>query len=155
MTETAVPTSGADPTSLRNLPPRGWPRLRTLLARALTRRCPQCGVRGIFRNYWSLRDRCPRCAYRFDREEGYFLGAYAINLLAAEFITIALLVYFLVRTDYSWVVLELIFIPMAVILPILFFPYSRMLWMTIYLMVDPNAAESHLRHDAMSGRPPT
>jgi uncharacterized protein (DUF983 family) len=154
VTDTANPATSADPASFRNLPPGGWPRLRTLLKRALTRRCPQCGARGIFRNYWSLRDRCPRCGYRFDREEGYFLGAYAINLLAAEFITIALLIYFLVRTDYSWVVLELIFIPMAVGLPILFFPFSRTLWMAIDLMVDRSTAERRLRHNQMSRRPP-
>ncbi len=140
--------------SLRDLPPSGWPRLKTLLVRAVTRRCPQCGAPGIFRNYLSLKDQCPRCGYTFEREEGYFLGAYAVNLLAAEFITIALLVYFLINTDYSWVTLELIFIPMAVLLPIVFFPYSRMLWMTIDLMVDRNIHERQLRYDEMSRQPP-
>ena len=142
-----------DPT-LRNLPPSGWPRFKTLLGRALTRRCPQCGSPGIFRTYLSLKDECPRCGYQFEREEGYFLGAYAVNLLAAEFITIALLVYFLINTDYSWVTLEIIFIPMAVLLPIAFFPYSRMLWMVIDLMVDRNTADRQLRYDEMTRQPP-
>src|SRR4051812_6796826 len=83
----------AEMTALRDLPPSGWPRLRTLVVRALTRRCPQCGSSGIFRNYWSLKEECPRCHYRFEREEGYFLGAYALNLLFAEFITITFLVW--------------------------------------------------------------
>lgn len=139
-----------DPASFRNLPPSGWPRLKTLLMRAITRRCPQCGSRGIFRNYLSLKDQCPRCEYTFEREEGYFLGAYAVNLLVAEFITIALLVYFLIDTDYGWVTLEFIFIPMAIILPILFFPFSRTLWMTIDLMVDRNTTDRQLRYDEMS-----
>jgi uncharacterized protein (DUF983 family) len=56
--------------SLRNLPPTGWPRLRTLYARALGKRCPQCGSKGIFKNYLELNETCPACAYRFDREEG-------------------------------------------------------------------------------------
>jgi uncharacterized protein (DUF983 family) len=140
----------SDPASRRDLPPSGWPRFRTLLKRALTRRCPQCGARGIFRTYLSLRDQCPRCGYRFEREEGYFLGAYAVNLIAAEFITIALLVYFLVRTAYSWVTLEFIFIPLAVILPILFFPFARTLWMVIDLMIDRNLTDRQLRYDEMS-----
>jgi uncharacterized protein (DUF983 family) len=143
-----------DPTRFRNLPPRGWRRLRVLLGRALARRCPQCGAPGIFRNWWSLREACPRCGYRFDREEGYFLGAYAINLIAAEFITVALLVLFFVRTDYSWVVLEAIFIPLAVGLPLLFFPYSRTLWMAIDLMIDRDIGERQLRADEMLRRSP-
>lgn len=138
-----------DPASHRNLPPSGWPRLRILLVRALARRCPQCGAPGIFRNYWSLREHCPRCGYRFEREEGYFLGAYALNLIAAEFITIALLVSFLVRTDYSWVVLEIIFIPLAILLPILFFPFARTLWMALDLTIDRNLTDRQLRYDEM------
>jgi len=136
--------------SARNLPPSGWPRLKILLVRSLTRRCPQCGARGIFRNYFSLKDWCPRCGYKFEREEGYFLGAYALNLIAAEFITIGLLVYFLVNTDYSWVILEFIFIPLAIILPILFFPFSRTLWMALDLMIDRNTTDRQLRLDEMT-----
>jgi uncharacterized protein (DUF983 family) len=138
-----------DPAARRDLPPAGWPRLRTLLVRALTRRCPQCGAPGIFRNYWSLKDECPRCHYRFEREEGYFLGAYALNLLFAEFITVGLLVWFLVKTDYSWVVLELIFVPLAVLLPILLFPYARTLWMALDLTIDRNLTDRQLRYDEM------
>ena len=138
-----------DPAALRDLPPSGWPRLRTLLVRALARRCPQCGAPGIFRTYWSLREACPRCHYRFEREEGYFLGAYALNLLFAEFITIALLVWFLVKTDYSWVVLEIVFIPLAVLLPILLFPFARTLWMALDLTIDRNLTDRQLRYDEM------
>ena len=146
------PIPPVDPASLRNLPARGWPRLRTLLGRALTRRCPLCGSRGIFKNWWSLRDECPRCGHRFEREEGYFLGAYAVNLIAAEFLTIAVLVALFVWTDASWVAIEAIVIPLAVGLPILFFPYSRTLWMAIDLMADPAVAEHQLRGAQMTRR---
>jgi uncharacterized protein (DUF983 family) len=129
----------------RSLPARGWPRLRTLLGRALMRRCPLCGTGGIFKNWWSLRDACPRCGHRFEREEGYFLGAYAVNLIAAEFLTVAVLVALFVWTDVSWVAIEAIVIPLAVGLPILFFPYSRTLWMAIDLMADPAVNERQLR----------
>jgi uncharacterized protein (DUF983 family) len=145
--------SDVDPATLRDLPPRGWPRLRTLLLRAITRRCPHCGSRAIFRNYLSLRDRCPRCDYRFEREEGYFLGAYALNLIAAEFITVALLLAFLLRTSYSWVTLEIIFIPLGIGLPILFFPFSRTFWMALDLMIDRNIGERRLRLDQMRRGP--
>lgn len=135
--------------SRRDLPRADGPRLRTLLRRAIRRQCPQCGTSGIFKNYLSIKDTCPNCGYRFEREEGYFLGSYALNLIAAEFVTIALLVIFLIQTDYSWVVLELIFIPMAVILPFLTFPFSRTFWMALDLMLDRNESDRQLRHDQM------
>jgi len=102
----------------------------------------------------TIKDVCPRCGYRFEREEGYFLGSYAINLVAAEFVTIGLLVIFLTQTDYSWVVLELIFIPMAVILPLITFPFSRTFWMALDLMLDRNESDLQLRHDQMFRKPP-
>jgi uncharacterized protein (DUF983 family) len=120
----------------------------------MKRQCPQCGSSGIFKNYLTIKDYCPRCGYRFEREEGYFLGSYAINLIAAEFITIGLLVIFLTQTDYSWVVLELIFIPMAVILPFITFPFSRTFWMALDLMLDRNESDLQLRHDQMFRKPP-
>jgi uncharacterized protein (DUF983 family) len=140
--------------SVRDLPTQDGPRLKTLLRRAVKRQCPQCGSSDIFKNYLTIKDHCPRCSYRFEREEGYFLGSYAINLIAAEFITIGLLVIFLTQTDYSWVVLELIFIPMAVILPFITFPFSRTFWMALDLMLDRNESDLQLRHDQMFRKPP-
>lgn len=123
----------AEQRGLRDLPDEGWPRFSTLIRRAGSLHCPECGAPGILKNWLTMRERCPRCAYLFEREDGYFLGAYAINLIVAEFITIGLLVWFLVASDYSWVILELIFIPMAVLLPLAFFPYARTLFMALDL----------------------
>ena len=51
------------------------PSLGTMLARGFTKRCGRCGSRGIFQSYFKLRERCPRCGYRFQREAGAFTGA--------------------------------------------------------------------------------
>lgn len=134
----------------RDLPASGWPRLHTLLKRAAQRRCPQCGAKHIFHHYLELKKRCPRCNYHFEREDGYFLGSYALNVFFVGLIPLLLLVVALVYTDYSWVTLEIIFIPMAVILPVLFFPYTRTFWMVIDLFVDPTEhTEKRLRADRM------
>jgi uncharacterized protein (DUF983 family) len=125
------------PADLRDLPRAGWPRLRRLLARGFRRQCPECGAGGIFSNWLTLARSCPRCAYVFEREHGYFLGAYAINLIVAEFLTVGVLVALLVWTALSWLALEAIVIPMAIGLPLLFFPYARTLWMTLDLMLTP------------------
>ena len=131
----------------RGLPGGGGGRLAALLVRGLGRRCPYCGGAGIFAGYFSLRERCPTCGVSFDREEGYFLGAMLVNLLVAEFLTVAVAVALMIFTDLSLLPLEAIAISLAVGLPILFYPYSRMLWMALDLLVDPpeRQAERRLR----------
>jgi uncharacterized protein (DUF983 family) len=114
--------------------PRSIP---TLVARALKRQCPICGHREIWRNYLSLKDECPNCGYVFAREHGYFLGAYALNLIVAEFIAMAVLIALLIWTDWEWWVIEIIVIPLAIALPFVFFPFSRGLWMALDLVFHP------------------
>ncbi len=138
-----------DPESYRNLPAAGFPRLKALLIRALLRRCPQCGSGEIFRNYWSLKELCPRCHYQFDREEGYFLGGYAVNLVVAEILGLGSVLVLLFRTDYSLWAQEIIAIGAAIGLPILFYPYSRTLWMAIDLLADRGAQDDRLRLEEM------
>ena len=140
-----APVSGGIPT--RGLPARGGRRLAVLLARALHRRCPYCGSPGIFAGWFSLRERCPTCGVAFEREDGYFLGAYAVNLLIAEFLGMGLAVLLLVGTDLPLRSLVAVAAVAAVGLPILFFPYARTLWMALDLLLDPpeRQAERRLR----------
>jgi uncharacterized protein (DUF983 family) len=115
----------------RDLPAHGWPRLQVLLARAIRRQCPECGGGDIFSGWLTIKDACPHCGYVFAREGGYFLGAYALNLIVAEFIPVALMIGLLIWSDLDWVVLELILIPLAVLLPFVFFPFARTFWMAL------------------------
>jgi uncharacterized protein (DUF983 family) len=116
---------------------RPVPPAPALVGHALRRRCPICGERSIWKGWFSLKDACPNCGYVFLRESGYFLGAYALNLIIAELITMVVLVWLLVRTDWEWWVIELIVIPMAIGLPLLLFPYARGLWMALDLTFHP------------------
>ncbi|MCC6704772.1 MAG: DUF983 domain-containing protein [Thermomicrobiales bacterium] len=146
-------TASAEPAAKRNLPPKGWPRTWALFRRAISRRCPQCGAKGIFKNYLELRVTCPTCAYRFDREEGYFLGGYGLGVVFSALIPLILLVLAFVYTDWSWITLELIFIPMTIIMPLILFPYTRTFWMMIDLIIDPNEkTEGQLRHHHLQER---
>ena len=153
---TPPPNANASPKTAATfgLPPSGAARRRALLGRALARRCPYCGGSGIFKGWFGLRDRCPTCGVSFDREEGYFLGAYAVNLIVAETIAlvIALALLFgteLRRADLLWQ--EAIAVGLAVAMPLLFFPFSRTLWIALDLMLDPPAAvpERRLRGHEM------
>ena len=72
-------------------------RTLALFGRALLRRCPNCGGSPIFNGWFRMRDRCPRCGLELHRgEEGYQVGAYMFNIVAAELIFAALFVGVLV-----------------------------------------------------------
>jgi uncharacterized protein (DUF983 family) len=113
------------------------------MRRALTRRCPYCGSPGVFTSYFALRETCPTCRVSFEREEGYFLGAYALNLIVAEFLGIGLVILLLFRTDLRHLDLlwqEAIAVGLAVAFPLLFFPYSREVWIALDLVFHPPGA---------------
>lgn len=54
---------------------------RQILARGLRNQCPNCGGRTLFTpgRAFALNTACPDCGLRFEREEGFYLGAMALN----------------------------------------------------------------------------
>lgn len=136
--------------------PRGtWARLLTTMRRAFGRRCPYCGAPGIFKGYFELRESCPRCRAPFEREEGYFLGAYALNLIVALFLGLGLAVLLIFGTalrDAGLLWQELVAVALAVAVPVLFFPYSRTVWIAMDLVFHPpgRGADRELRRGQLS-----
>src|SRR5205823_7139395 len=45
-----------------------------------TKRCARCGSGHLFRRWFTMVDDCPRCGLHFEREQGYWAGALAINI---------------------------------------------------------------------------
>ena len=120
----------------RNLPASGFPRFKLLVQRALMLRCPYCGSGGVIHPPFGIETCCPKCGYRFAPEDGYFMGGYAMNLIVAELLGVGFVLYLLIRSDLSLYQQEFIAIAFAVLLPILFFPFSRTLWMAMDLMIQ-------------------
>jgi len=89
---------GTDPSAR---PERADPRahepsaVRAVL-RGLAKRCPRCGERDLFVHWLRIRDRCPRCRLRLEREEGGFLGAMTINYSVTTLAWVIFLVIWLV-----------------------------------------------------------
>ena len=133
-------TEQAPRTELWNLPGDTWNRFLVTMRRAITRRCPYCGSPGVYDGYFALRDRCPRCGVRFEREEGYFLGAYALNLIVAEFVGLGLAIVLIFKTDLWHLPLiwqEVIAVALAIAFPVILFPFSRTVWIAMDLMFHP------------------
>ena len=113
-----------------------------MLARGLTKRCPLCGSGGLFVRWFRMRERCPRCGYRFEREEGFFLGAYVVNLGIAEGLVLLLgivpcIAFLAANPDASLVPIFVSGLAAAVLAPLVFYPFSRTLWSAIDLILRP------------------
>jgi uncharacterized protein (DUF983 family) len=132
------------------LPADAGARFRFGLISALTRRCPYCGNGNIFQNYWVLKHHCPTCGVVFEREDGYFLGGYAFNLVSAEFLGLGLALILIFMTglrNADFMVQWAVIVALAVLFPVLLFPFSRGAWMALDLTLNPpfNATEKQLR----------
>ena len=108
------------------------PSLPTRLGRALWRRCPRCGT-PAFESYFGLRENCSGCGLHFEREEGYWVGALIINTAVAFGTFLVLFVGGIVLTwpDVPWTVLGVVTLVAMAIVPLLFYPLSKTIWMAI------------------------
>jgi hypothetical protein len=85
-----------------------------------------------------MHERCPVCGLKFEREQGYFLGAmyfsYAIGILAITLF--AFIVWALLGWDLPQSVAAgfLLFLPAA---PVVTF-FSRVLWIYFDQSIDPD-----------------
>ena len=105
--------------------------------------CPRCRTgrifgTSIFRIFPRMHERCPACGLKFEREQGYFLGAmyfsYAIGIAGISLL--ALLVWALLSWDLPGCVGAgfLLFLPTA---PVVTF-FSRVLWIYFDQLIDPD-----------------
>ncbi|MCA9859818.1 MAG: hypothetical protein KC438_08855 [Thermomicrobiales bacterium] len=115
-----------------------------LIKRGLLLKCPYCGQGGIIRFPFWIKACCPRCGYQFEAESGYFVGGYAFNLVGSEVIGLAIVVIILLRSNLSLFQQEVIGVGAAILMPILFFPWSRTLWMAFDLILQ---GDQHLERE--------
>jgi hypothetical protein len=107
-----------------------------------------------------MKERCPGCNYKFEREEGFFLGAYTINLAIAEGLLLILAIVPLIvllanHPDMSVWPITVIGLLAAILAPLVFFPFSRTIWSAIDLALrPPDRTEPSDRHNAPPPRVP-
>jgi len=124
---------------VRDLPHSGSARISRLVKRGLLLQCPYCSEGHIIKYPFWIKDCCPKCGYRFAPESGYFVGGYALNLVVVEIVALAIIVIILLRSNLSLYQQEALGIGAAIILPIIFFPWSRTIWMALDLTVQGDA----------------
>lgn len=111
-----------------------------LLGRGLVRRCPLCGASGLFRRWFFLQERCPRCNFPLEqRIEGHWLGSLGMNTIVSFGALLLTLVGGLVLTypDIAAGPLMATTVTVAVVVPLAFYPFSKTLWSAIDLAMRP------------------
>jgi uncharacterized protein (DUF983 family) len=148
------------PPAPRESDPIGWP---TLVLRGVRRRCPQCAAGHLFSRWVRMVERCPGCGMRFEREEGFFLGVYFLNITLTQLVLMAY-----VAAAFVWTLPNP---PMAAILagaaaiavavPVALYPACRTLWAAVHLGMQPLEPEEQADAAAFrfergdAGRPPS
>jgi uncharacterized protein (DUF983 family) len=110
----------------------------TLLRRGLLLRCPRCGKSKLFQRGFKMYEHCPACGWVFEREEGYWTGAMALNLVASELVVVAVVIP-LVALRVSLLPLFAIGLPLTALFPLLFYRHSKSFWMSIDFLLNPVA----------------
>lgn len=104
--------------------------------------CPRCRAGRIFRkSVWlfpATHERCPVCGLKFEREDGYFLGAMYISygLGIAAIAALAALVWLVLRWPLMKSVTAgiVLFLPLAPVLTLM----ARVLWIYMDQGIDPD-----------------
>lgn len=107
------------------------------MLRGLKLRCPACGEGRLYKSLFTMNDECPYCHMVFVREQGYFIGAIYVNVIATEsliFFAYLLSLLVLPVTDSTIYVVLLV---MALMLPVIFFRHARSIWLSFDYVIDP------------------
>ncbi|MEX1218539.1 MAG: DUF983 domain-containing protein [Acidimicrobiales bacterium] len=103
------------------------------------KRCAVCGQGHLFRRWFSMLERCPRCDLKFERIEGHWTGDLGINTIVSFG---ALLIVLLIGFLGFWPTPPITAIIIAAVcaaglLPLAFFPFSKTIWLAIDVMMRP------------------
>lgn len=112
-----------------------------MVRRGLRRCCARCGGGTVFRSRYRLADRCPTCGHRFEREPGFFLGAWFLNFMLVEAVHFVLVMAFILwksaHPEAGLTMPLVVGIATGVALPIVCYPWSQTVWAAIDLAMTP------------------
>lgn len=98
-----------------------------------------------------MHERCPVCRFWFERNEGYFLGATAINMVLA--IVLPTIAYVIVLAagwpNPSWIGAGVTAVALVIAAPIALFPFARVVWLAFDLVIRPIEPIEYERQHAL------
>src|SRR4029077_17541069 len=127
-----------------------------MFARALWRRCPNCGAGPVTERWFYTRPACPRCQLKLDRgEPAYFLGAMVFNRAFSEGLFAAGLVLVLLLTwpRPPWDAVYYGGVVGVILGPVFFFPPSQLCLLPFPPLFYPCSKLGGLAFDLLFRRP--
>lgn len=112
-------------------------KLLTALLRGWRLRCPRCGQSKLFKNMWTMHDRCQHCGLLYEREPGFFLGSIYYNYGLTSLIATAAYPIATFGLSYPRTPTIACIVAFVVFFPLWFFRYARSLWLGFDQFVDP------------------
>ena len=82
---------------------------------------------------------CPRCGLVFGRVPGHWLGSWFLNICVVQLVVVLILIISVAATwpdPPMWIIGTATAVS-ALVVPFLFFPYSRTIWTAIDLAMRP------------------
>jgi uncharacterized protein (DUF983 family) len=112
-------------------------RAAAVARRAVKLLCPRCGGSPLFRGWFAMASACPLCGLRYERAQGYFVGAIYVNYAATTVIAVGgyFLLWWLTGLATAWQFA--IWVPFLLVFPLWFFRYSRSFWLALEFLVNP------------------
>ena len=108
----------------------------TYLKNALLLKCPSCMQDDIFTGILKMNFKCKNCLHVYELEQGYFVGAiyinYGITVFSSFLLYKILSFYFSIKLEFLIIALSFF----CIIFPVLFFRFSRSLWINIDFFIN-------------------
>ena len=104
-----------------------------MLRRGFAKHCARCGSGHLFTKWFDIVDDCPRCGLHFEREEGYWAGALAINIGVACVVFVIAFVIGVALTVPNIPVVPMlaVLIPLMIVVPTFGYPFSKTIWVAV------------------------
>src|SRR5689334_14634860 len=116
-------------------PAFGAPRVRRIAGRALRLRCPRCGREPLYVGWFRMHERCAACGLRYEREQGYFVGAIYVNYAVTVLVAAGTVLVLDWTVGLTLTAQLAIGVALGVLFPVLFFRYARSLWLSLDYLV--------------------
>jgi uncharacterized protein (DUF983 family) len=104
-----------------------------MLWRGASKRCARCGNGHLFKRWFTMVPDCPSCGLHFEREQGYWTGAIAVNTIVIGGLFAVILVGTLIATapDIPVVPLLAVVVPLMAFGPLIYYPFSKTVWVAV------------------------
>ena len=115
---------------------RGSGSVLPIFGHAFRLRCPRCGDGALSSGWFAMYPRCAACGLRYEREQGYFVGAIYVNYAVTVGVAAGTVLLVDEVIGLSLTAQLVLGVTLAALVPLAFFRYARSLWLSLGYLVS-------------------